>query len=334
MYDLQSDASNISPVNAFSEVFKLILTRGHSLSADSRAHDKVISSLETNIQNNPNNQSLLDEHIKKLGIREQQTIQIETLARDLAERLQLALPSIGRPSEPSEERIKVLEEQLQKLQTDTNKARSDMTKVVQDLINTNKKQAEEITDLRHKLDGLPSSSALVGGTKSSMSVISREEFEVTQQQVVDLSDKVANIHKEFILVLSEDIPSNLQQAIRAIQDSTDTHARNTLESCRRRISELFAEFSAAQHARLDLIEQNYDLPRSAPPQGPSQAVTELQAIDGGQSLVKIQNQAQLASSTSKDPRRRHQSAMSQNPTNAQPDISSVSTTDQSQCAQQ
>ncbi|KAH9820173.1 hypothetical protein DFH28DRAFT_706958 [Melampsora americana] len=335
MHATQSD-SDIPTVDAISEVFKLILTRGHNLGAVWRAHDNVISRLESEMENNPNNQSFRDEHNRKLSIRDQQTNEIESFSRDLAQRLQSALPSISKPSEPAEERIIVLENQLQKLQRDTDRARSDMTAVVQDLMSTNKKQAEEIADLRCKLDTHPSSSSFIGGTKSSILDMINEKIEGVNQRVADVVERVADLHKNFILVLSEDIPSNLQQAIRAIQESTDAHARNTSESCHRRISELFTEFSVVHEARLDRIEQNSNLSRCAPPQGPIQAVAEVQAIDEGQTQVPNQKQAQVATSTSKDPRLRRQSAMSPSLTNAEPHTSAASTTAQSppQCQQQ
>lgn len=277
---------------------------------------------------------------RKAALRDGQRAEIETLSRELAIGLQLALrttaPPPPTPSLPESHRA--FEKQILQIQQDTDDARREMASVVESLRNQIGNQSAEIAELHRRLDERSSStsSSRVQDTHTTKisATVSPEELAQTNAKLAELADQVTLRHRDILIILRDEVPLNVRQSIGVLEESVHKAARESIQQNHHNLSEEVKRFATDFETRITtleqrpgqiLLERQAQNPRSSPPaihatldpQTATPASTETQAkAPRDQGISQNQGHANQEASkllSSRDPRRRHSALPQRSP---------------------
>ncbi|KAG0147826.1 hypothetical protein CROQUDRAFT_655606, partial [Cronartium quercuum f. sp. fusiforme G11] len=258
-HDIDRSTSE-SGVEKLTDIFRSILGRGYRLRADVKAYDTMITRLEQDMKQDPNCNKIQEDLNHKLNIREQFKTELDSLCRELALNLHKIIINKSenilsdlKPDLGLSDGIRSLENRLPKNQIETEQARKEIKNVLADLIRSNQRQTEEIADLRRQISGDRTSTNQIKNHEHPPDL--NQEIQSIKIRLSQLTNQLTELHENFISSLSEDIPNNLQNAIRAIQHSLNSTSQSTIEMHYEKHSNLIQNFINQFNHKLNSIEQ-------------------------------------------------------------------------------
>lgn len=246
-----------------------MLTSGHQLAVDFKSYESMISRLQNELNKDPTNLHFQDEINRKMEIRDKTKSEIDHLAHSLAENLRLALLNgFDSNSHLDPEKIRQLDYQTQKIQHTTDEARKEMVNVVRKFSRNYKQLTDDVASLRNQVEDVKPfttsttqhvSGSRRGGENSSNpapnTTTNNEELQAIKNSLALLADRVTELHRDFIITISEDVPGNLKEAVRLIQAAANQSVQSVIESNHLQHGKTMKEFCDEYGSRIEAIEK-------------------------------------------------------------------------------